>query len=178
MQRNVKSISHPADGQHFHCEPKSIHALDGQSERMRHGDKAGALRRVKMHKLGIQGSAIRWSLGCMNAAGEARQKWQATAATKLTKPGDCLLAEPCTLRNFGLSGKSAAPRLCESRCCLQSTQPSLCFLDPLSSDILIIRPTGKKRIKRIETFENVVCLDVPFPNFARPRDGIGDREGN
>ena len=32
----------------------------------------------------------------MNAAGKARQKWQARAITKFTKPGNRLLAEPCT----------------------------------------------------------------------------------
>ena len=53
MRRNVKSISHPPDRQHFHHEPKSIHALDGQSERMRQGDRAGALRRVEMRELGM-----------------------------------------------------------------------------------------------------------------------------
>ena len=41
----------------------------------------------------IQGSAKRWTPGCVNAAGEARQKWQATAGTKVTKPGDRLSAE-------------------------------------------------------------------------------------
>ena len=34
----------------------------------------------------LQGSAKRWSPGCVNAAGKARQKWQATAATIFTKP--------------------------------------------------------------------------------------------
>ena len=35
--------------------------------------------------------------GCVNAAGKARQKWQATAEMKFTKPGARLLAEPCTV---------------------------------------------------------------------------------
>ena len=43
----------------------------------------------------IQGSSKRWSPGCVNAAGNARQKWKATAGTKITKPGDRLSAEPC-----------------------------------------------------------------------------------
>ena len=44
----------------------------------------------------LQGSAMRWSPGCVNAADKARQKWQAWAGTKFTKPGDRLLAEPFT----------------------------------------------------------------------------------
>ena len=34
--------------------------------------------------------------GCVKAAGKARQEWQAGAVTKFTKPGDRLLAAPCT----------------------------------------------------------------------------------
>ena len=41
----------------------------------------------------MAGSAKRWSIGCVNAAGKARQKRYA----KVTKPGACLLAKPCTL---------------------------------------------------------------------------------
>ena len=40
----------------------------------------------------VQGSAERWSPGCVKAAGKARQEWQAGAVTKFTKPGDRLLA--------------------------------------------------------------------------------------
>ena len=40
----------------------------------------------------IQGSAKRWSPGCVNTAGKARQKWLARAETKFTKPGARLLA--------------------------------------------------------------------------------------
>ena len=51
---------------------------------------------------GVQGLAKRWSPGCVNAAGKARQKWEATAANKFTKPGHSLLAEPCReLGSFG-----------------------------------------------------------------------------
>ena len=39
-------------------------------------------------------SAKRLWPGCMNAAGKLRQKWQATAGTKFTKPGWSLSAEP------------------------------------------------------------------------------------
>ena len=42
----------------------------------------------------LQGSAKRRASGCVNAAGMARQKWQASAATKFTKPGASHLAEP------------------------------------------------------------------------------------
>ena len=35
----------------------------------------------------IQGLAKRWSPGCVNSAGKARQKWQATAGTEFTNPG-------------------------------------------------------------------------------------------
>ena len=41
-----------------------------------------------------QGSAKRMALGCVNAAGKARQKWYATAETKFIKPGARLLADP------------------------------------------------------------------------------------
>ena len=43
----------------------------------------------------VQGSSIRRAPGCENAAGKLRQKWQATAGTKFTKPGACLILEPC-----------------------------------------------------------------------------------
>ena len=43
----------------------------------------------------IQGSAKWWAPGCVNAAGKARQKWQARTGTKFTKPGARLLAVPC-----------------------------------------------------------------------------------
>ena len=39
--------------------------------------------------------AQRWSPDCVNAAGKARQKWEATAGTNFNKSGDRLLAEPC-----------------------------------------------------------------------------------
>ena len=42
-----------------------------------------------------KGSAKRWSLGCVNAEAKARQKWLARVVMKFTKPGDCLLVEPC-----------------------------------------------------------------------------------
>ena len=41
-----------------------------------------------------QGSTKRRYLGCVNAAGKARQKWYATAETKFIKPGARLLADP------------------------------------------------------------------------------------
>ena len=64
---------------------------------------AAPLGEVKVAKLSlqlvgsfaIQGSAKRWSPGCENISGKLWQKWQATAATKFTKPGDRLVAEPC-----------------------------------------------------------------------------------
>ena len=46
--------------------------------------------------IAIQGSSIRWAPGCENAAGTLRQKQQATAGTKLTKPWNGLIGEPCT----------------------------------------------------------------------------------
>ena len=45
--------------------------------------------------LKIQGSAKRRAPGCVKAVGKANQKWKATAGIKFTKPGACLLAEPC-----------------------------------------------------------------------------------
>ena len=45
----------------------------------------------------LQCLAKRWSPGCVNAAGKARQKWYARAVTTFTKPGNCLLAEPCNV---------------------------------------------------------------------------------
>ena len=44
-----------------------------------------------------QGSAKSHVSGCVNAAGKVRQKWQATAATKFTKPGNKTLVQPCSL---------------------------------------------------------------------------------
>ena len=38
----------------------------------------------------------------MNAAGKARQKWP---GTKFTKPGDRLLAEPCSVRPLPVAKK-------------------------------------------------------------------------
>ena len=46
--------------------------------------------------LPVQGLAKRRARGCVNAACKVRQKWQATAATKFTKPGRSLLAKSCT----------------------------------------------------------------------------------
>ena len=51
----------------------------------------------------VQGSAKKWSPGCMNAAGKARQKWYAKAVTKFTKPGARLLAEPFTFLSVAVS---------------------------------------------------------------------------
>ena len=52
----------------------------------------GPMERLGVH---VQDSADRWAPGCVNAAGKARQTWLATAATKLTKPEDRLIADPC-----------------------------------------------------------------------------------
>ena len=52
----------------------------------------------------VQGSAKRWSPGCVNAAGKARKKQKAKAVTNFTKPGDCLLTELCTCRRRTLPG--------------------------------------------------------------------------
>ena len=43
----------------------------------------------------VQSPAERWAPGCVNATGKAKQKWQATAAKKFTKPWDRLLANAC-----------------------------------------------------------------------------------
>ena len=60
--------------------------------------------------LKVRGSAERWSPGCVNAAGRARQKWQATAGTNFTKPGDRLLAEPCMCKaKLYLNAKNMKP---------------------------------------------------------------------
>ena len=59
----------------------------------------------------IQGSAKRWAPGCVNAAGKARQKWQATAATKFTKPGDSLLAVPCGLSSVKSRSRPRKPAM-------------------------------------------------------------------
>ena len=50
-------------------------------------------RAVHDQNVATQGSAKRWTPGCVNAAGKARQKWQARAGTKFTKPGDGLSSE-------------------------------------------------------------------------------------
>ena len=55
-------------------------------------------RSISQSPFSMQGSAKRWAPGCVNAAGKARRKWQATAATIFTKLGDRFLAEPCTYR--------------------------------------------------------------------------------
>ena len=44
----------------------------------------------------------------MNAAGMDGQKWKARAVTKFTKPGDCLLAEPCRYAYLHLGGVAPA----------------------------------------------------------------------
>ena len=49
-----------------------------------------------------KGSAKRWSPGCVNAACKVRQEWQVRAVTKFTKPGDCLLADPCIWTDMDL----------------------------------------------------------------------------
>ena len=51
-------------------------------------------------KENIQDSAKRWSPGCVNAPGKARQNWYARARTIFTKPGDRLLAEPCIISEY------------------------------------------------------------------------------
>ena len=43
----------------------------------------------------VQGSAKRWSPGCVNDAVKARQKWKARALTRFTKPGN-----QCSLPSF------------------------------------------------------------------------------
>ena len=48
------------------------------------------------HICNVHGSAKRWTLGCVNTAGKAGQKWWATAARNFTNPGALLLADPCT----------------------------------------------------------------------------------
>ena len=50
----------------------------------------------KVGWLTLKGSAKRWSLGCVNAAGRLIQKWLARAGTKFTKPDGSILAEPCS----------------------------------------------------------------------------------
>ena len=45
----------------------------------------------------VQGSAKRWVQGSVNNAGKVRQKWKATAVTRLTKPGAHLRADLCTI---------------------------------------------------------------------------------
>ena len=41
----------------------------------------------------LHGSTIRPFRGCENAAGKLRQKWQATAGPKFTKPGNGLIVQ-------------------------------------------------------------------------------------
>ena len=43
----------------------------------------------------LQGSAKKWSPGCVNAASKAWQKWYATAGTKFTQPGARLSVGTC-----------------------------------------------------------------------------------
>ena len=45
----------------------------------------------------LQSPAKKWSPGCVNAAGQARQKWYARAVTTFTKPASHLLAKLCKL---------------------------------------------------------------------------------
>ena len=45
--------------------------------------------------LKVQGTSKRPFPGCENASGKLRQKWEATAGTKFTKPGNDLLEVPC-----------------------------------------------------------------------------------
>ena len=45
----------------------------------------------------LHGSAKRRTPGCVNAEGQARQKWYARAVTTFTKPGSHLLAKLCKL---------------------------------------------------------------------------------
>ena len=49
----------------------------------------------------IQGSAKRWYLGCVNAAGKAGA--EARAIIKFTKPGERLLAGHCTEISYSSS---------------------------------------------------------------------------
>ena len=53
--------------------------LSGENERMNRPTELGS---------NLQDTAKRWSSGCVNAAGKARQKWWARAVTKFTKPGE------------------------------------------------------------------------------------------
>ena len=48
--------------------------------------------------------------GCANAAGRGRQKWQAIAGTKFTKPGAPTLADICKLSNATISNETNRKR--------------------------------------------------------------------
>ena len=73
-----------------------LHKLEG-------GKEGGGRPYQLVAAAAVQGSTNRRAPGCVNAAGNLRQKWQARAGTKFTKPGARLLVEPCSTKRSSIS---------------------------------------------------------------------------
>ena len=65
----------------------------------------------RMRRMTYRAWLLRPFPSCENAAGKLNQKWDATAGTKFTKPGNGLIVKPCTTK-----ADSSTDKLLECDC--------------------------------------------------------------